>query len=137
MPNSGPGGVPSMPGGYRGCAMKPMARVESAVPGGIPEIGSPSAAVVVPSLYTTAVRAFCAATSKLNRVLSGGRKPPRTLPAVSTTMIVTWAVLPSGMRIPARSGFIAAMPCEIIVVTSEASSLTGPGSGLSMKGYMT
>ena len=126
---SGPGGVPTMPGGYIDWDRKPTARQEKAR--GLP--------LSRPREKNRAVRAFWMATSQLKIVASGVRYVPRTTgstPSVAgllTTEIQTRAICPRGNRIPARviSERSAAMRrmFSTSAAVRRAAPLIVPGSG--------
>ena len=72
------------------------------------------------------LRAFCSDTSVPNTGASGVRTMPRISPVVSTTEIVTSALLPSGRRIWPRAASATRSASASSVVTSAAVSAIAP-----------
>jgi len=122
-----------MPGGYSGWAMKPMARVVSAVPKGMPE-SAPERRNDQPVAVHGPVRAS-GRHAKLNRVLSTGRKPPRTLPAGIDDDDGDPARTSRRHADPARSGNHGAIAVGDDRRDVGERSLDAATIGLSMNGY--
>src|SRR4029079_12442573 len=127
---NGPAAVSFIPSGKNGRCRKPLARsVKAKAPSNLspsaaarstyePNPAARKAVAAFAPETNAAVRAFWTATSKPKTGASCCLKTPSTTPAVSTTAIVTRALLPSGCRIAARVMFACCAACVMMVLTS-------------------